>query len=192
MRIVGGKYRGKKLISPDTPGTRPTSDRTRETIFNILLHNPMLGPNALINKAILDVFAGTGALGLEAFSRGASSVTFIENNKAALITLHMNVKAFGLLPSSVLEQDVRDLGYVSKPFDLVFLDPPYQKGLISSALDQLLSHGWLSKKAVIVMEIAKNESFVVPSYLTPITERTVGPAKIIFSRLVENISINHY
>jgi 16S rRNA (guanine966-N2)-methyltransferase len=192
MRIVGGKYRRKKLISPTSPGTRPTSDRTRETIFNILLHNRALGVNTLNHKAILDVFAGTGALGLEAFSRGAKSVTFIENNKVALIALYMNVKDFDLPSSSVLEQDIHDLGRASKPFDLIFLDPPYQKGLIPSTLDQLLSQGWLSEEAVIVMEIAKSESLVIPSYLIPITERIVGAAKIIFCRLTGNFNVNHY
>lgn len=192
MRIVGGKYRGKKLISSTNPGTRPTSDRARETIFNILFHNSALGPNVLINKAILDVFAGTGALGLEAFSRGAKSVTFIENNKDALLTLYVNIQAFDLQPSSVLEQNIYDLGRSSKSFDLIFLDPPYQKGLISPTLDMLLSCGWLSKGAVIVMEMAKNESLAIPSYLFPITERIVGTAKIVFCRLVEDRNINYY
>src|SRR5260221_10469350 len=107
MRIVGGKYRGKKLNVPTHEGTRPTSDRARETIFNILLHNPSFGPKVLLDKTVLDVFAGTGALGLEAFSRGAKSVTFIENNRNALPILYANIKTFDLPLASVLEQDAQ-------------------------------------------------------------------------------------
>ena len=158
MRIIGGKYRGKKLETPFHRGTRPTSDRARETIFNILLHNPAYGPQVLINKAALDVFAGTGALGLEAFSRGARSITFIENDRNTLQILYKNVRAFDLSSSCVLEQDARHLRMAPPaPFDLIFLDPPYDQGLVVPALMQLSVQGWLSVDAVIVIEIAKNE-----------------------------------
>jgi len=115
MRIVGGKYRGKKITAPLHKGTRPTSDRTREMIFNILLHNPAFGPKVLNDKAILDVFAGTGALGIEALSRGGKSVTFIENDRTALPILYANIKAFNLLSGCVLEEDARSLRKAPSP-----------------------------------------------------------------------------
>ncbi|OJW53382.1 MAG: 16S rRNA (guanine(966)-N(2))-methyltransferase RsmD [Alphaproteobacteria bacterium 41-28] len=181
MRIVSGKYRGKKIIAPSHQGTRPTSDRTRETIFNILLHNPAFGPEVLIDKVVLDVFAGTGALGLEAFSRGAKSITFIENERAALSILYDNVKAFGLPRICVLEQDATHLRTRPvTPYDLIFLDPPYYKDLLSPTLTHLYAHGWIGKEAVVVIEIAKTEPFLLSPFLHLVTERISGAAKILF------------
>mgnify|MGYP001434275007 CR=1 FL=1 len=183
MRIISGKYRGKTLTTPTHGGTRPTSDRTREMIFNVLLHNPAFGPGILNDKTVLDLFAGTGALGLEAHSRGAKSVTFIENDKATLPILHVNVKAFDLPSSCILEQDAQYLQRApsSAPFDLVFLDPPYHQNLVITALQQLfIQKGWLSKEAVIVIEMAKHESLQLPSFLSLLLERTSGAAKVLF------------
>ncbi|HUX78307.1 MAG TPA: 16S rRNA (guanine(966)-N(2))-methyltransferase RsmD [Alphaproteobacteria bacterium] len=183
MRIVGGKYRGKKILAPIHKGTRPTSDRTRETIFNILLHNPVFGPGVLIDKAVLDVFAGTGALGLEALSRGAKSVTFIENDKIALPLLYDNVKAFGLSRTCVFEQDALHLGTTPTSFyDLVFLDPPYHQNLVSPALLHLFSRGWLAKEGSVVIEIAKNETLLLPPFLDLVLERISGAARILFCK----------
>jgi 16S rRNA (guanine966-N2)-methyltransferase len=181
MRIVGGKFRGKKIISPTHEGTRPTSDRTREMIFNILLHNPAFGSKVLLDKRVLDVFAGTGALGLEAYSRGAESVTFIEKDRETLSILRINVKAFDLPHMYILEQDATALRQKpSSPFDLVFLDPPYHQDLVLPTLTQLMTHGWLSQNAVIVVEIAKNESPHLSPLLSLILERTSGAAKVLF------------
>jgi len=183
MRIVGGKYRGKKIIAPSHHGTRPTSDRTRETIFNILLHNPAFAQGVLIDKAVLDVFAGTGALGFEALSRGAKSITFIENDRAALTILYDNVKAFGLPRTCVLEQDATHLrsGPVT-PCDLIFLDPPYHQGLLSPTLSNLYAQGWIAEAAVVVIEIEKNEAFILPSFLSLLTERISGAARVLFCK----------
>ena len=181
MRIVGGKYRGKKIAAPPCEGTRPTSDRTRETIFNILLHNPLFGLNFLKDKTVLDVFAGTGALGFEALSRGAKSVMFIENNKQALSTLYSNVKLFNLLSSCVLEQDVQTLkSNPYLPFDLIFMDPPYHQNLVLPALIQLETKGWMEKNAVILIELGKEEYFSLPSFLILGLERISGNTKILF------------
>ena len=159
MRIVGGLYRGKKLKPPVHEGTRPTSDRTRETIFNILLNNPTFGPHILREKAVLDVFAGTGALGLEALSRGAQSVTFIESNKDILPILRANIKAFDHDSLHVVEQDARSLkSNPTSPFDLVFMDPPYHQSLVLPALTQLLSQGWIGAQGVVLIEVAKDET----------------------------------
>lgn len=180
MRIISGKFRGKKLATPIHPGTRPTSDRLRETIFNILLHNPAFGVRVLLNKNVLDVFAGTGALGLEAFSRGARSVIFVENEREALSLLCENVKTFNLAPSSIIGQDARDLRAVEGPFDLIFLDPPYHKELIVPTLLHFSTQGFFSKEAVVVIEMAKDESIVLPSFLNLVIERTSGAAKVLF------------
>ena len=181
MRIVGGKYRGKKLMAPTHGGTRPTSDRTRETIFNILLHNPLCGPRALQDKTVLDAFAGTGALGLEAYSRGAKSVTFIENNKAILPILHSNIRAFDLPASCVLEQDVHRLSInTGAPFDILFMDPPYHQDMIPMALEQLESKGWIAEEALIIIELAKEETLLLPPTLSLVMERTSGAAKLLF------------
>ena len=165
MRIVGGKYRGKKILSPLHGETRPTSDRTRETIFNVLLHNPNFGPYVLTDKVVLDVFAGTGAFGLEAFSRGSKTVHFIENDKDMLPILQQNVKAFGLPSSSVKEEDAQHFRCPSDfSYDVVFLDPPYQTALLLPTIKQLFDQNCLAVNAPIVMEMAKDESFTLPSF----------------------------
>ena len=184
MRIIGGKYRGKIIKVPSHRGTRPTADRTRETIFNILLHNPVFGPEILIDKAVLDVFAGTGALGLEAFSRGAKSVTFIENEREVASLLKSNIKAFNLPESSILVDDACHLDTRSLvPFELVFLDPPYHQGFLLPSLEKLFTQGWLAKEAVVIIEMAKEESLLLPPFLSLLIERISGAAKILFCRV---------
>ncbi|MBY0291930.1 MAG: 16S rRNA (guanine(966)-N(2))-methyltransferase RsmD [Alphaproteobacteria bacterium] len=183
MRIVGGKYRGKTIRVPSHRGTRPTADRTRETIFNILLHNPVLGLETLIDKTVLDVFAGTGALGLEAFSRGAKSVTFIENEREIVPLLKSNIKAFNLPESSVLADDACHLHTRPLvPFDLIFLDPPYHQGFLLPSLEKLFMYGWLANEAVVIIEMEKNESLSLPPFLSLLIERISGAAKILFCR----------
>jgi 16S rRNA (guanine966-N2)-methyltransferase len=185
MRIVGGKYRGKKILSPLSEGTRPTSDRTREMIFNVLLHNPAFGPSVILDKAVLDVFAGTGALGLEALSRGAQSVTFIENDQSALSTLRLNTKDFEGSSTRILEKEAQHLGQAPSSFDLIFLDPHYEKNLILPTLAQLSSHGWFSPEAIIVIEMGKTEAFSSLPFLSFTTERISGISKIIFSKYIK-------
>lgn len=168
-------------MAPSHEGTRPTSDRTRETIFNILLNNPLFGPKILQDKTVLDVFAGTGALGLEAFSRGAKSVTFIEKNKDILPILYANLKSFDLPSSCILEQDMQKLTInSSEPFDLIFMDPPYHQDLVLPALVQLESKGWINKDAVILIELAKDEKLSLPPFLSLAVERISGAAKLLF------------
>jgi len=188
MRIVGGAFRGKRIITPTHTGTRPTSDRTRETIFNILLHNPAFGPKVVLDKAVLDIFAGTGALGLEAFSRGAKSVTFIENDPSTLSILQSNVKSFDLPTTCILKVDALHVGNAPSPFELVFLDPPYNKGFVLPVLNQLLEKGWLSPSAVLVIEIAKEEKLDLPSTFVKVNERLSGAAKILFVSLLSHTS----
>lgn len=181
MRIVGGRFRGKKLAAPAHQGTRPTSDRARETLFNILIHNPHLGRSVLLGKRVLDVFAGTGALGLETLSRGAETVSFIENDPAAIKVLRENLKAFDLAALQIFEEDATHLSRSPMtPFDLIFLDPPYHQNLLVSSLENLYHEGWLAEGAIVVMEVAKDENIMIPSFLTLILERTSGAAKLLF------------
>jgi 16S rRNA (guanine966-N2)-methyltransferase len=183
MRIVGGRFRGKKLLAPTHEGTRPTSDRTRETIFNILLHNPAFGPHVLINKNVLDVFAGTGALGLEAYSRGAQSVTFIENDSRSKEVLKSNLINLKLLSTAILSINALSLGNSTTSYDLIFLDPPYHKGMVLPTLQALHKGGWFKVQAVIVIEVAKEEILELPAFLSLVTERVSGAARILFCQL---------
>jgi 16S rRNA (guanine966-N2)-methyltransferase len=181
MRIIGGQYRGRKLLSPPHGETRPTSDRTRETIFNILMNNPHFGSRVLIDKTVLDVFAGTGALGLEALSRGAKSATFIEKNRETLSVLRTNLQAFGLPSSGIVGKDIRALPpNLQPPFDLVFVDPPYEGGLIPPTLSTLLAKKWIGDGSLLVLECAKTEQVQLSPPFSLILERMSGAAKLIF------------
>ncbi|MDJ0613433.1 MAG: 16S rRNA (guanine(966)-N(2))-methyltransferase RsmD [Rhizobiaceae bacterium] len=150
MRVVGGKYRGHRLVAPKGLSTRPTTDRIRESLFNIL--NNRLNFEGL---RVMDLFAGTGALGLEALSRGADYCVFVENSPQAIAAINQNIGAFNLAKQVLLlKKDATRLGTLGdlKPFDLVFADPPYGKTLGERAAESVLENGWLNPKAVFVLE----------------------------------------
>src|SRR3954454_17662527 len=155
MRVVGGRLRGRSLASPSSREIRPTADRLRESLFNILMHaygDPVDGAR------VLDLFAGTGALGIEAVSRGARFALFVDNGTEARALLRANVEALGLGGvTKVFRRDASDLGpaHPVEPFSLVFLDPPYGKGLAEKALLALREGGWLLPGAMRVVEEAK-------------------------------------
>src|ERR1700758_4528085 len=150
MRVVGGRLRGRNLASPASQAIRPTADRLRESLFNILVHaydNPIEGAR------VLDLFAGTGALGIEAISRGAAFALFVDNGAEARALLRSNVEALGLGGATkVFRRDAADLGpaHPVEPFSLAFLDPPYGKHLAEQALASLRDGGWLTREAVVV------------------------------------------
>ena len=152
MRIVGGRLRGRTLAAPKSHGIRPTADRLRESLFNILTHaygDPITGNRAL------DLFAGTGALGFEALSRGAAFVLFIDDGAEARALLRQNVEALGLAASTkIFRRDATKLGpaHPVEPFPLAFLDPPYGKGLAERALTSMREGGWLTQEAIVVVE----------------------------------------
>ena len=152
MRIVGGRLRGRALAAPKSQAIRPTADRVRESLFNILTHsygNPVSGAR------VLDLFAGTGALGFEALSRGAKFAQFVDNGAEARALLRQNVEALGLAAiTRIFRRDATKLGPVhpTEPFSLVFLDPPYGKGLAEKALVSAHEGGWLTSEALIVVE----------------------------------------
>ena len=155
MRIVGGKFRGRKLAVPSTQNIRPTADRTRESLFNILNHSY---PEKLRDTRVLDVFAGTGALGLEAISRGAGFCVFMEIGTEGRGLLRTNIETFGLTGhTKVFRRDATKPGQVGKmdTFDVVFADPPYDKGLGEKSLTALAESGWLQENALCILEEKK-------------------------------------
>ena len=183
MRIVSGRYKGKPIAAPEGRSTRPTSDRAREAVFNILEHAAWAPP--LHGARVLDLFAGSGALGLEALSRGAAFCLFVETDEAARGAIRDNVEALHLFGvTRIHRRDAADLGprpaSAGPAFDLVFLDPPYAKGLGEKALDVLAAHAWLDPGAVLVFERGEGEPEVRPEGYELIDERRYGAAKVLF------------
>jgi 16S rRNA (guanine966-N2)-methyltransferase len=180
MRIIAGTWKGRALQSPPGDTTRPTADRVRQALFDMLLHAPWGGRDAIENVRVLDVFAGTGAFGLEALSRGAAFATFIEQDRAALAALRANIATLRAeRRSAVRAIDTLAAAPLSasggRPCSLIFLDPPYGGDLVPRALAHLSVHGWIGPAALIVAETARAEPPVHPD---PLAERTHGAARI--------------
>jgi len=183
MRIVGGRFRGKILQAPPGPETRPTSDRARESIFNILAHGkPAI---ALDGISVLDLFCGTGALGLEAMSRGAAHGLFADRDPEALRVARANAASMGLWRDCLhLRLDGGHLGppprAAKAPYGLVFMDPPYNSGLALPALLALGGKGWIQPGTILVIEVGAEEAFVPPRGYEQLDERVYGAAKVHF------------
>ena len=156
MRIIAGAWRGRKLVAPPGEATRPTAERVRQALFDRLLHADWAGRDAVDGAVVLDAFAGTGALGLEALSRGAASAVFIENDPQALLALRRNVAAADgrgrVLASDALRPPP------GSPCGLVFLDPPYGAGLIGQAVAALTRASWFAPGALIIAELGRDEA----------------------------------
>ena len=181
MRIVAGKFRGKTLLSPTDETIRPTADRVREAVFNILASR-MSGPS-LDGKRVLDLFAGTGALGLEALSRGATNVVFVDNGAEARGLIRDHIEAFGAGGTTkLLRRDATDLGPAGtiRPFDLIFLDPPYGKGLGEGALISARIGNWIAPGAVIVLEESSDVALALPDGFAVDDRREYGAAAVHF------------
>lgn len=184
MRIVGGQFRGRVLAAPKTAATRPTSDRVRESVFNILAHG--IGDFSIEGAKVLDLFAGTGALGVEALSRGAAFCMFVEEDAAARGTIRENVEALGLTGvTKIFRRDATGLGDAGKyaGFTLLFADPPYDKGLASKALASAASGSWLQPGAIAVIEDRVGASIDLPSMFQQLDLRTWGDTQVMFVRL---------
>ncbi|MGI9405229.1 MAG: 16S rRNA (guanine(966)-N(2))-methyltransferase RsmD [Hyphomicrobiaceae bacterium] len=183
MRIVAGKYRGRRLAVPEGQGTRPTGDRVREAIFNILAHGWF--EQGTTGLRVLDVFAGTGALGLEALSRGAEFALFMEIDADARGLIRQNIEALELTGhTKIFRRDATSPGEIGSmaPFDLVFLDPPYGKGLGEQALAALRDGGWLAENAVAILEEKAGQDIEVPSGFTAEDHRTYGDTQVLVLR----------
>ena len=183
-RIVGGVHRGRRLVAPPGELVRPTSDRAREALFNILSHGNFaaLGLH-FAERPVLDAFAGTGALGLEALSRGASAAAFIESEREALNALRRNVGALGLSDrAQIVRGDATRPPRATFACAVAFLDPPYGSGLAAPALGALAAAGWLTEDALVVIEVAAREDLPMPAGFTLLDERVYGAARLVFLR----------
>ena len=183
MRMVGGTLRGRALAAPKSQAIRPTADRLRESLFNILLHaygDPMS------QARVLDLFAGTGALGIEALSRGAAFTLFVDESAEARALLRENVATLGLGGTSrIFRRDATKLGPVHPlaPFSLVFLDPPYGQGLAARALASAHAGGWFASGALIVVEEAAKAAFAAPQGFIETERRRYDETEFAFLRL---------
>src|SRR5215207_5601288 len=179
MRIVGGRLRGRSLRAPASAAIRPTADRLRESLFNILLHaygDPVSGAR------VLDLFAGTGALGLEAISRGAAFALFVDDGAEARALIRANVETLGLGGvTRIFRRDATRLGpaHPVEPFSLAFLDPPYGKGLAEKALVSARDGGWLTDEALIVVEEAVDAGFKAPEGYQEIERRKYDDTEFV-------------
>jgi 16S rRNA (guanine966-N2)-methyltransferase len=179
-RIIAGAWRGRKLAVPDGLVTRPTSARARQAMFDILLHAPWAGGAFMQAARVLDVFAGTGALGLEALSRGAASASFIENARAAQAAIQSNITACKAEATARLVKADALRPPPGTPHDLLFLDPPYGQNFVPRALAALGAAGWIAPGAVVVAELGPGDVFAPAAVLA---ERTHGKARLVFCRV---------
>lgn len=184
MRIVGGRHKGRALSSPKSQSTRPTSDRVREAMFNILAHSDW---GAGLEKArVIDLFAGTGALGLEALSRGAGYCLFVEISPEARALIRKNIEAMGLMGvTRIFRRDATDIGPAGNmdPYDIAFLDPPYGQGLGEQALVALRDGKWLAQGGLVVYEEHASSTLVLPDRYQELDQRTWGDTQAVFARL---------
>jgi 16S rRNA (guanine966-N2)-methyltransferase len=182
MRIISGTFSGRSISAPAGRATRPTSERAREAVFNILSHAPW--SVGVEGRRVLDLFAGSGALGFEALSRGARFALFVETDPSARGAVRNNIEALGVFGNTrIHRRSATDLGKrpagLDAPFDLVFVDPPYGEGLGERAISKLASGDWITPDAIIVFECAAAESPEVAGF-TVLEEREYGAAKVLF------------
>ena len=185
MRIVAGKLKGRGIVAPDGMGTRPTSDRARQAIFNVLEHAAWAEP--LQGARVMDLFAGSGALGFEAMSRGAAFALFVETDEDARGAIRDNADAYGLMGATrVHRRSATDLGVRpgsdGEAFDLAFLDPPYGKGLGEQALARLIEGNWLKPGAIVVFERGSDEPEIETPGYERLDARDYGAARVLFLR----------
>ncbi len=185
MRIVGGKHRGRTLSAPPGRDVRPTSDRTRQALFNILAHCDW-GPDGespLDGAVVLDAFCGTGALALEALSRGAQRAVLLDMARGSLDSARANAAALGESANArVLRGDATKPPPPAEPVTLAFLDPPYGRGLGEKALSALSAGGWFAPEALVILEEAASAAVTVPEGFTPLDERVYGDTRVTFLR----------
>ncbi|MDF7774438.1 16S rRNA (guanine(966)-N(2))-methyltransferase RsmD [Sphingomonas sp. AOB5] len=179
MRIIAGTWRGRPLVAPKGDATRPTADRTREALFSMLVSRV----GSFEDLAVADLFAGSGALGLEALSRGAATCLFVEQDKAALEALKTNVAKLGA-KADIRATSVMALGPAPKPLDLILMDPPYGTGAGSVALDKLARLGWTGPATWVSIETQKDEEVEIAGFEIDAT-RVYGKARLTLLRTTQ-------
>ncbi|MBI2249320.1 MAG: 16S rRNA (guanine(966)-N(2))-methyltransferase RsmD [Brevundimonas diminuta] len=187
MRIVAGQYRGRAIVTPEGQNTRPTSDRARQAIFNVLEHAPWA--EGLHEARVIDLYAGSGALGFEALSRGAAFCLFVDTDDGARGAIRENMDAYGLFGRCrVHRRSATDLGprpgSAGEAFTLAFLDPPYAKGLGEQTLARLLEGGWLAPGAIVVFERGSDEPEIDTPGYERLDARDYGAARVLFLRVL--------
>ena len=188
MRIVAGQYRGRAIVTPEGQNTRPTSDRARQAIFNVLEHAPWA--EGLHEARVIDLYAGSGALGFEALSRGAAFCLFVDTDDGARGAIRENAEAFGLFGKTrVHRRSATDLGVrpgpIAEAFDLAFLDPPYGKGLGEQTLARLIEGSWLKPGALVVFERGSDEPEIDTPGYQRLDARDYGAARVLFLKVAE-------
>lgn len=177
-RIIAGIHKGRRLNVPKGRDIRPTTDRMRERLFSMLMHSRYPDLNG---ARVLDLFAGTGALGLEALSRGAENVTFVEKAPASIQVLKENISTLKAgEQATVLAKSATHLPAAEHPYDLIFMDPPYRQNLVEPTLQSLMSGNWLAREGTIICELATDDNSVIPSTLEIVDERSQGQQRIVF------------
>ena len=182
MRIIGGKWRGRRLAVPEGRTVRPTIDRVRESLFNVIEHGRHTNGagSPLPGIRVLDGFAGTGALGLEALSRGAAHITFIESDRAALAVLETNIAELGAAAeTTVLRADCLAPPRATEACGLILLDPPYGQGFAEPALLALDTQGWIAPNALCVVELRRGDGFDAPNGFEPLDDRHYGATRLV-------------
>ena len=179
IKVIAGKHRGRSLATPEGLDTRPTASRAREALFNIIAH----GVAPLANARVLDAFAGSGALGIEALSRGAAHATFLDNDPRAVKAIGDNLRTLKETASArVVRGDATRPPPAREPVDLVFLDPPYRSGQAVPELTALAEAGWLAAGTIATVELAATEDLIPPAGFEQTDERRYGAAKILILR----------
>jgi 16S rRNA (guanine966-N2)-methyltransferase len=185
LRIVAGKHRGRTLETPEGENVRPTSARAREALFNILVHggHGESGVSPLHGARVLDVFAGSGALGIEALSRGAAHASFLESDREAVRLIGENLRKIGEAANArIVRCDATMPPPASTPASLAFVDPPYRSGLAGKSLAAMARTGWLADQALLTLELARTEDVEMPAGFSVLDERRYGAAKILILR----------
>ena len=182
MRIIAGKFRGKKLLKPSEKVTRPLRDLVRESIFNIMVHSNTF--DIKIEKShVLDLFSGVGSFGLECLSRGALSVTFFENYSKTIDILKRNISNLNFdTKTEVIEKDIlenKNLNILKKKFEIIFIDPPYKEKRVNQLIESIMSLKLLQKKGIVILHRHKKDSDLYPKKFKVLREETYGISKII-------------
>ena len=193
MRIVGGTFKGRAIIAPQGDVVRPTSDRVRESVFNILAHGNFGDDFSLEGARVLDLFAGTGAMGLEAISRGAAFALFVDEQAESRAAIRENVEALGLTGQAKLfKRDATNLGprpgSVGAPFSVVFADPPYGRSLGGPAILSARAGGWMTDDALVIVEEALTSDFEAPEGFEEVDRRRYGKSGIVMLRPLTSAS----